>query len=158
MKPLHYSLATAAIAGLLAGGVMKLGPDALADRPGGPQILVSTASKRVVDNNGWYADTQLIGHNGEIADYVLGTDWTSPASYDAAVVDYGHHEYEPLPEEQPVEVVEHEAAAEAAAPEPVVETASVSYPSMNGDILGGLSGWPPPAQVDVSDESDTITS
>jgi len=145
MKALHLSIATAALAGLLSGGVMKLGPEALADRPAGPQILISGASKRVIDGNGWYADAQLIGSTGEVPEYVIGTDWTRPveAPYEEASYD--------VPAEEP-------AVEEAAYVPPVTVTTPpeptlVSYPSVDGDILAGLHETP--AQTA---EVDTLTS
>lgn len=151
MKALSYAIATAAFAGLLTGGAMKLGPDALADRPTGPQILISGASKRVIDTNGWYADARLMSATGEVPEHVLGTDWTQPVSYDVAYE-------EPLPVEEPyVEQAAYEPPAVKVTnpPEPV----EVAYPSVDGDILAGLHEAPAPDQVvEVGPDSDTLTS
>jgi hypothetical protein len=155
MKALSYAIATAALAGLLTGGVMKLGPDALADRPTGPQILISGASKRVIDANGWYADARLISAGGEVPEYVLGTDWTQPVSYDVA---YEEAVYDPLPAEEPyVEQAAYEPPAVKVSTPP--EVTQASYPSVDGDILAGLHEAAAPDQVvEVEPAGDTLTS
>jgi hypothetical protein len=158
MTPLRMSIATAAVAGLLTGGVMKLGPDTLADRPIGPQILVSGASKRVIDANGWYADVQFAGYNGEVPEYVLGTDWTQPQVYDVAFEDeaYSYTPAEELPDAQVEKAV---LVEDTARPVEYAEATQVSYPSVDGDILGGLHDEPSaPQVVQIQGDSETLPS
>ena len=76
-QALYYSIASAAVAGLLMGGVMKLGPEALADE-GGPQILISGAGKRVIAPSYGGGEPLFASHDGEIPEHVIGTDWTQP--------------------------------------------------------------------------------
>jgi hypothetical protein len=135
-QALHYSIVSAAVAGLLVGGVLKLGPDALAEF-GGPQILISGSADRALDGNGGHGGAAFASYNGEIPDYVLGSDWTQPPDYLIAA-DIDAYEYDL-------------ADAAAPAPEPEIENAvfvapvkisvpappkPVSYPSLDGDILG----------------------
>lgn len=129
-KALCYSIASASLAGLLAGGVMKLGPHALADRPIGPQILVFGADARVIDPHGWYAEADLVAYNGQLPEHVLGTDWAQPTvdeapaeSYDDASEAYAE-----------VEDTVFAAPVKISSPPPI----PVSYPSIDGDILSGL--------------------
>lgn len=158
MTALKYSIATAAIAGLLTGGVMKLGPDALADRPNGPQILVSGASKRVIDANGWYADVQFAGYDSEVPAYVLGTDWTQPRVQDIAFEDesYDYIPADELAEPQIEKAVYVEDEVKVTTP---AEPQRVAYPSADGDILAGLRDEPAPAQVvEIETDSETLPS
>jgi len=151
MNALAYSIVTASVAGLLAGTAMKPG-DALADRPIGPQILVSGANNRVIDNDGWYAAPQLVGYNGQIPQYVLGTDWTQPPTYNAAYT-------EELPQAEPVETVQvaqddgdFVAPVKVSSPPEVATRAH--YPSQDGDILAGLHDADQPDAIEVSAAPD----
>ncbi|MGE5501358.1 MAG: hypothetical protein ACM3W4_05480 [Ignavibacteriales bacterium] len=132
MNALAYSIVTASVAGLLTGFAMKPG-DALADRPIGPQILISGANNRVIDNDGWYADTQLANYNGQVPEYVLGTDWTQPRTYETA-----------YSETTPAPITVETAAADPddfAAPLDTPEQPRVTrahLPSEDGDILAGV--------------------
>jgi len=135
MNALAYSIVTASVAGLLAGVAMKPG-NALADRPIGPQILVSGANNRVINADGWYAAPQLTGYNGQVPQYVLGTDWTQPPAYDVAAT-------EQLPQAEPVAEVEvaqddgdYVAPVKVSSPPQIATRAH--YPSQDGDILAGL--------------------
>ena len=138
----YYSIASAAVAGLLFGGVMKLGPNALAET-GGPQILITGVGKRAVTPEHNSGGVLFASRNGEIPEYVIGTDWTRPVDlmvagdvygyeyeYDYAEADYGYAE--PAPE--PVPQVDHAAFAApvkiSSPPKPV------SYPSIDGDVVG----------------------
>lgn len=129
-KAIYYSVATAIVAGLLTGEAMRIGPDTLADRPIGPQILIAPSGERI-DPHGWYAEPAGSTHNGQFPEYVMGTDWAQPVVYDAPVETY---------EEASAEYVQAEAEAFAAPvkisapPEPT----NVVYPSVDGDILAGL--------------------
>lgn len=138
-----YSIATAGIAGLLAGGAMKLGPHALQRDLSGPQILISRDSDRTVPVDDWPEATNFASYKGEIPEYVLGTDWTRPVEYGAFIDVYDDSyayvadaEYAPPPEEeatlQPAIFV---APVKISSPPPVRKP--VSYPSRDGDILGG---------------------
>jgi len=151
MNALAYSIMTAAAAGLLTGFAMKPG-DALADRPIGPQILVSGANNRVINADGWYAAPQLANYDGQIPQYVLGTDWTQPPAYQAADV-------EELPQAEPVTDVQvaqddgdFVAPIKVSSPPPVAVRAH--YPSQDGDILAGLHDDDQPAAVEVSAAPD----
>lgn len=160
MKALHYSIVSACVAGILAGGAMKLGPDTLAERPIGPQILISSATNRVIDNDGWYAEAILTNYSGEIPEYVLGTDSTRPFIYDVAYepVEYTYVEEETAKAPPP--------ATPAVYTRPVVKETKpdkpqpVSYPSLDGDIVGEIrNGWPAPAQVvQIPAQSETLPS
>ena len=84
----YYSIASAAVAGLLFGGVMKLGPDALAET-GGPRILVTGVGKRAVAPEYNSGGVLFASRNGEIPEYVIGTDWTQPVDFAlAGAVDF----------------------------------------------------------------------
>ena len=154
MNALAYSIVTASVAGLLAGFAMKPG-DALADRPVGPQILMSGASNRVINDDGWYAQARLAGYNGQTPEYVLGTDWTQPPAYDLAYAD----------ETAPIEAVQETVADEpgdfaapvkVSSPQPVAE--APRYPSEDGDILAGLSDHGPKAIEVSATADDAVTS
>jgi len=157
MTPLKMSVASAVIAGLLTGGVMKLGPDALADRPTGPQILVSGEARRAIDADGWYADTQMISSNGEIPEYVLGTDWTQVVGSDAPV--YEDYTYEPVAEERAPTIEEAAYPTTVKIVSAPDDADEVAYPSEKGDILGGLRRAPAPAKVvQIPSAGDTEAS
>ena len=137
-QALYYSIASAAVAGLLFGGVMKLGPDALAET-GGPRILVTGVGKRAVAPEYNSGGVLFASRNGEIPEYVIGTDWTQPVdfalagdvygyAYDYAEADYGYAEPEPAPQ------IDHAAFA---APVKISSPPErVSYPSLDGDVVG----------------------
>lgn len=163
MKALYYSVASACVAGLLTGGVMKLGPDALAERPTGPQILLAGAPNRVIDNDGWYADAILTSYSGEIPEYVLGTDWTQPAYIASVSYDHG---YEPVaygdetarkvpPPAQPA-VYTHPVRPK---PDKPKIAAAPSYPSVDGDVIGPRDEWAQPQIVDLTQyETESFSS
>jgi len=132
MNALAYSIVTASVAGLLAGFAMKPG-SALADRPIGPQILISGANNRVIDNDGWYANAPFGNYNGQVPEYVLGTDWTHPQTYDAAYVE---PPATPDPAETAVADTGDFVAPIEIPAEPRVTKAHL--PSEDGDILAGV--------------------
>jgi hypothetical protein len=151
MNALAYSIVTASVAGLLAGVAMKPG-NALADRPIGPQILVSGANNRVINEDGWYAAPQLAGYNGQVPQYVLGTDWTQPPTYNVAAT-------EELPQAEPVADVQvaqddgdFVAPVKVSSPPPVAT--KVHYPSQDGDILAGLHDDGAPQAVAATATTD----
>jgi hypothetical protein len=134
----YYSIASAAVAGLLFGGVMKLGPDALAET-GGPRMLITGTGQRVIAPEYGSGGVLFASRNGEIPEYVIGTDWTQPMDvmlagdvygYDYAEADYGYAE--PAPE--PAPQIDHAAFA---APVKISSPPKrVSYPSIDGDVVG----------------------
>ncbi|HEX6859889.1 MAG TPA: hypothetical protein VF138_06785 [Caulobacteraceae bacterium] len=138
---------------------MKLGPDALADRPIGPQILISGASARTIDNDGWYSDVDMTSYSGEVPDYVLGTDWTRPVAYDSgeAYVEYVSNVEETRKAPAPATPAVYTHPIKKPKPKPI----QVSYPSQDGDILAGLhDGWPrsEPQVVEIDDPLETEPS
>lgn len=143
-QALYYSIASAAFAGLLTGGVMKLGPDALAEH-GGPQILITGSGKRVADQGYDRAGALFTSHNGQIPEYVVGTDWTQPQSVMAGDV-YAYDVYQQAAYDEA-----DSYAPTAPAPNPNIDDAvfvapvkissppkpkPVSYPSVDGDVVG----------------------
>ena len=156
MKALYLSLVSASVAGFLTGGVMKLGPDALADRPVGPQILLSGAANRVIDNDGWYADAILMSYSdAQVPEYVVGTDFTQPASYEYDATDYdsGYNlvaypngDTRKVPAPATPAVYTHPVKPKPDKPR-VVE--APRYPSIDGDVVGGASSWSQPQVVDL---------
>jgi hypothetical protein len=126
-----YSILTPSVAGLLTGFALKPG-GALADRPIGPQILISGASQRVIDNDGWYANASIGAYQGQIPEYVLGTDWTQPPSYDVAYAD---------PAAEPIVETAVAGPDDFVAPVETPEQpklAKTHMPSEDGDILAGM--------------------
>ena len=155
MNALAYSIVTAATAGLLMGFAMKPG-GALADRPIGPQILISGANNRVIDNDGWYANSQLASYNGQTPEYVLGTDWTHPQTYEVAYADTAE-----APAAAPVEDAVADAGDFATPVEVPAEPKLVKAhtPSQDGDILAGLHDDDGPQVIHISaTEDDTQAS
>lgn len=135
MNALAYSIMTASVAGLLAGVAMKPG-DALADRPVGPQILVSGANNRVINADGWYAAPQLAGYSGQVPQYILGADATQQPAYDVASIDEAP-QAEPAAEVQ-VASDDGDFASPVKVSSPPQVATPVHYPSQDGDILAGL--------------------
>lgn len=138
----YYGIASAAVAGFLFGGAMKLGPDALAET-GGPQILITGTGKRVVAQQYASGGALFTSRNGQIPDYVLGTDWAQPAEfvlaaeaygygYDDAEPDYGYAE--PAPQAAPQ--IDHAAFAAPVKVSSPPDPRPVSYPSIDGDVIG----------------------
>jgi hypothetical protein len=153
MNALAYSILTASVAGLLAGFAMKPG-GALADRPIGPQILISGASNRVINEDGRYAQARLASYNGQTPEYVLGTDWTQPPAYDVAYAD---------PAAEPVLETAAADPGDFVAPVEIPEQpklAKAHMPSEDGDILAGLhDDGPQVIYVSAtSDEDDSQAS
>lgn len=158
MNALAYSIVTASVAGLLTGFAMKPG-DALADRPIGPQILVSGANNRVIDNDGWYADTQLVAYNGQVPEYVLGTDWTQPQTYNVAYVDEAP-QAAPAVEDVAVAVADPSGFAAPVKISSPPNATKTHLPSEDGDILAGLhdAGGSGVIEVSATADDDTQTS
>ena len=135
-RALFYSIATASLAGLLTGGVMKLGPNALSEM-GGPQILISGDSARSLNDNPGGAT--FTGYNGEFPGYVLGSDWAQPPEYPLAEADGAYYEPLPAEPEPQAEDAVFVAPVKISSPPP---PEPVSYPSVDGDILGGVHDGP----------------
>ena len=136
----YYSIASAAVAGLLFGGALKLGPEALAET-GGPQILISGAGKRVIAQEHGAGGVLFASRDGEIPEHVIGTDWTRPVDlepvadvyeYEYVEADYGYDE--PAPETAPQ--VDHAAFAAPVKISSPPMLKPVSYPSIDGDVVG----------------------
>ena len=151
-QALYYSIASAAVAGLLFGGVMKLGPDALAET-GGPRILVTGVGKRAVAPEYNSGGVLFASRNGEIPEYVIGTDWTRPVEfalagdvygygygyeydYDYAEADYGYAEAAPEPAPQ----IDHSAFVAPVKISSPPKVKPTSYPSIDGDVVGDRGG------------------
>lgn len=155
MRAVYVSIASACLAGIMTGGAMKLGPDALADRPIGPQILISGATNRTINNDGWYSDVNLTSYTGEVPEYVLGTDWTRPVAYDGgdeAYVEYVSNVEEAQKAPAPATVAVYTHPVKKPQPPKAVK---ISYPTEDGDILAGLhDGWPTtePQVVEIDDD------
>jgi hypothetical protein len=125
VRALFTGVATAAMAGLLLGGMMKpnLGGD---DRPEGPQIFAGWSGVRSTgpfDPGMTFADYQ-----GKVPDYVVGTDWQAYAwkdeiAYDPAPV---RDDYDNTPPEAPREYAQMRWQ-EPARVEPL-------YPSVSGGV------------------------
>ena len=139
-QALYYSIASAAIAGLLTGGVMKLGPDALAEM-GGPQILIAGSGERVVTQDYGAGGALFTSRNGEIPEYVIGTDWSQQAGYvltsdvyddGYSEADYGYAPTAPAPDPNIDDAVFVAPVKISSPPKP----RPVSYPSIDGDIVG----------------------
>ena len=141
-QALYYSIASAAVAGFLFGGALKLGPNALAET-GGPRMLITGTGKRVIAPEYGSGGVLFASRNGEIPDYVIGTDWAQPVDFAPAADVYGYaYEYaeaddgyaEPEPAPEPAPQIDHAAFAAplkiSSPPEPV------SYPSLDGDVVG----------------------
>lgn len=130
MKTVLTGAGIALTAGLLMGAVAK--PDLRGDdRPEGPQVIAGWAGVR---STGPFDDgTTFASYQGQVPDYVLGTDWKKSLA--------------PPPDPRPVRVAD--AADDDPPPDPVVITHAAydeppreapAYPS----IEGGQDVLPPP--------------
>lgn len=140
MRALMVSAATAVVGGLLMGAAIRPTESDLHEQPVGPQIISDGA---------WEGDTAVVAsisrRVGPLPDYVIGTDWAHPKSYETPIAAV----YE-LPDTS--DLYEAEAYATPAvyaappapaatsdaaiAPQPRAEPRRVSYPSIDGDIVG----------------------
>ncbi|MCR5880980.1 hypothetical protein [Phenylobacterium sp. J367] len=125
-KPL-LGIGIAAASGLLLGGAMK--PDLGAgDRPEGPQIFAGWSGAR---STGPFDDGRTLAYvEGQLPDYVVGTDWKTVA-------------WQEGPEPVEVAPAAEASAFDAAAHEPVQYAAArweepppeaPSYPSLSGGV------------------------
>ena len=151
MRALYLSAATAVIGGLLMGAAIRPRDSDLQERPVGPQIIAS---------NGWDEDTAATApvytRAGPVPEYVIGTDWARPQIEEVQVAAVYEPAYEPLsyaePEiyVRPVSLAAAPAMATEAAPQPARRP--VSYPSLDGDVLGSASS----ATDNTSDAVETL--
>jgi hypothetical protein len=154
VKALFTGVGMAAMAGLLLGGAMK--PNLRGDdRPEGPQIFTGWSGVRSTgpfDPGMSFADYQ-----GQIPDYVIGTDWKTVAAY--AWQDDLAYEPEPPRDyyaEARAEPVEYAARwQEPPRAEPI-------YPSLSGGVAYHASARvaeapsppPPPSELaEIDDEA-----
>ena len=140
----YYSIASAAVAGFLFGGALKLGPNALAET-GGPRMLITGTGKRVIAPEYGSGGVLFASRNGEIPDYVIGTDWAQPVDFAPAADVYGYaYEYaeaddgyaEPEPAPEPAPQIDHAAFAAPVKISSPPKVKAVSYPSIDGDVVG----------------------
>ena len=145
LRQAFYGMAFATVAGLILGGVSKPNIREMTDLEG-PQLLSGQAGERL--GPGFRQTASWTSYNGQVPDYVIGTDWTQPAPVEMAKA-----EPEPEParvahEDAPVHWIPAKYESEPAPPP--------SYPSMGGDILAGLAtAHAPPAPEEASDEPAT---
>jgi hypothetical protein len=80
MRALYISAATAAVGGLLMGAAIRPKDSDLHEQPLGPQIIASSA---------WEGDVEPVApvyaRTGPIPEYVIGTDWTRPKTYEPQI-------------------------------------------------------------------------
>lgn len=170
-QALYYSIASAACVGLLAGGAMKLGPDALSDR-GGPQILMPSSAKHSQQQDYGAGQALFTSQNGELPEYVVGTDWTRPqyaltsdAYYDVAYQDaeQGYAPTAPAPNPNIDDAIFVAPVKISSPPKPT----QVSYPSIDGDVVGRSDDADQSAEsdgpalihvVEAQGDSDTLPS
>jgi hypothetical protein len=144
-------MAVAAVTGLMLGGAMKpnLGND---DRPAGPQMFAGWSGTR---STGPFDDGMtLANYNGQVPDYVLGTDWQKVAAWP--------QQDEQVAYEPPMEIAAVEPEAQ-----PVVFTSSafdepppepVTYPSMSGGAVYGAQADTPPQATETPSEAPVAAS
>ena len=137
LRQAFYGMAIATVAGLVIGGASKPDIREMTDLDG-PQLLSGQSGQRL--GPGFNQTASWTSYNGNVPDYVIGTDWTQPA--------YPVEMAQADPEPEPAAMV-YEAPPVRAAPvkyqsEPAPPP---SYPSMGGDILSGIEtahASPPP--------------
>lgn len=136
----YYSIASAAVAGLLFGGALKLGPEALAET-GGPRMLITGTGKRVIAQEHGSGGVLFASRDGEIPEHVIGTDWTQPVDlipaadvYEYEYAEADHGDAEPAPEAAPQ--IDHAAFAAPVKISSPPTLKPVSYPSIDGDVVG----------------------
>jgi len=134
LKRLAMGAAVASLAGLMLGGAMR--PNLDEHEATGPRILMGEHVERTLPAA---YDRGVGAYQGELPEYVVGTDWTRPRAVPVMQAD-------PLPEEAG-ETVVYEAA-------PVLRVASPTYrepapeplyPSLRGNTPYESDLPPPPA-------------
>lgn len=134
MRVLLIGSAVAAMAGTMAGQyaqpVLRLSPGEM------PMAAVSSLPSGADSGDPGYA-----AYNGQIPDYVIGTDWLHPAEAPppVEVVAEAGPSAPPAPPD-----ARYVATAQESAPR-----AEPSYPSTSGDIMGGANARPatPPGET-----------
>lgn len=141
MRALMVSAATAVIGGLLMGAAIRPTQSDLHEQPVGPQIISDGA---------WEGDTAVVVASvsrrvGPLPDYVIGTDWAHPKSYETPIAavyelpdtsDLDDAEAYATPAVYAAAPTPAAAPGSAIAPQPRAEPRRVSYPSLDGDIVG----------------------
>lgn len=136
MRVLFLGMSVATVIGLSAGGAMK---PVLEDFVGGPQTQLAAAARRAAP--AWREAGSWTSYNGDIPDYVIGTDWIS-ANAAMAAAEPTPAPPEPEPQREPPEPFAQHVALEEAPPPPP------RYPSAAGDILAGMESYAPPTPPD----------
>ena len=149
LKTLFAGVGVAAVSGLLLGGAMQ--PDLRGDeRPEGPQIFAGWSGVR---STGPFDDgLTLTYYEGQIPDYVVGTDWKQTIAWQEspeiaeAPADYSAFD-------EPEAAAEASAyAADASWQEPPPEPPA--YPSLSGGVAYGVDlPPPPPPPADLDSEA-----
>ena len=149
LKSLFTGSAMAVVAGLLAGGLMYpelRGPGDL----GGPQLQAGVAGPR---NAVYGGSANWASYNGEVPEYVIGTDWLRPPEYAE-----GSGEDEAPPEEETVVYAADVGDTTEVAAQNWVEAdpQPVSFPSTGGGVPYGadLPRPPAPPAADDSEVAD----
>jgi hypothetical protein len=139
LKSLYAGAGVACVFGLLMGAVMKPTLD-VGDRPEGPQILAGWSGAR---STGPFDDSfAFTGYQGEIPDYVVGTDWRKDIAWQEQGSVYDGPSDYALDDEPPPS---HMTLSPAVFDEPKPE--APAYPSMAGGVAYGVNTpAPPPPQ------------
>ena len=123
MNILYGGMAVAALAGAIAGSGIKYDPNALPDRPRGPQQIYSQAQDYSYSEIYGYAP--IVYREGSVPDYVVGTDWLPG----------GRHSLPPL-----------EAMFDIPEPKlPTYDPAPVSLAYVSTTTYGPVEPYAPPA-------------
>jgi hypothetical protein len=139
LKNLMYGVGMAAFVGLLTGGAMKPTLD-IDERPEGPQMFAGWSGAR---STGPFDDgATFAGYQGQIPDYVVGTDWKKQIAWqDEAPV-----EAAPSVEDSAQPAAAQVKLTPAVFSEPKAEPAA--FPSMAGGAsYHAETPAPPPAPV-----------
>jgi hypothetical protein len=136
VKALFSGVGMAAVAGLLMGAAMR--PELnVGDRPEGPQMFAGWSGTR---STGPFDDSVgFAAYHGQTPDYVLGTDWTKPASPVQAA-----YEPEPAPDYY------KQAAAEA----PTYPQVKYQEPPREAPVYPSISGGAPSVEQHAKDAVD----
>ncbi|WP_340644130.1 hypothetical protein [Phenylobacterium sp.] len=142
LRHVFFGMAIATVAGLSIGAASKPEIREMTDLDG-PQLLAGHAGERL--GPGLRQTASWTSYSGQVPDYVIGTDWTQPAH----PVEMAEADLEPEPEparvayqQPPVRLAPAKYESEPVPP--------LSYPSMGGDILAGLTATMTPAAPETS--------
>ncbi|CAN5478311.1 hypothetical protein BH10PSE5_BH10PSE5_16510 [soil metagenome] len=143
LRQAFYGMAIATVAGLILGGASKPDIREMTDLDG-PQLLSGQSGERL--GPGFRQTASWTGYNGQVPDYVIGTDWTRPAPVEMARAEPEPEPARAVHEDAPVRWTPAKYESEPAPPP--------SYPSMGGDILAGLeTAHAPPTPQEPPDEA-----